>query len=422
MSVSSTKRGPPQADGGLSPGIKRAAKEWNPVPEDLRECAVCEESFIAGVDGIDCCAGTEDDVDADTGAVVARGHKPVAWCSKCVAKWFLTERKYPQCEECPDVYPDYAAVRASCPDVRAMPKDKQDEMQQAFDALEHMHTARCPSCGCIGTAHGDGTVEVHNTKPVLCWKEDGTQASQPSMHHPVLCEECLGPLNWCFCKMPKKGYHINHYFRDFSNPKTFLARNCHLTPRDVRNFLVWLMTYRNGRLPAVCPGCRRLVARADTECHELGCCGYKICFLCGYAARGPNLVDHYAGLGGTCTQFPQHLCINGTRYPCTPACQSISGGDCNKPDHKEWRDKYNELRRAEWAIGFVKSLPTKLLGEVRDTLNRIFFPGAPVARFQDGYVLPGAPLSTLGFRKECSPSLLNLARQLIRRAEDLLVL
>jgi hypothetical protein len=403
--------------GELSPGVKRA-RQWDEPPKDHRVCHVCEEDFTEGVDGMDCCCGQSDELHPVTDEVVIKGHQPVSICSACIAKWFLTSRRYPQCNDCASVFPEYDAVYASCPEVRALPQSVREEMEHAHHALEHIHRARCPSCGTIGSAHGNGTVEIHNIKPVLCWRTDGSRATNPSMNHPLLCEECLGPLQWCFCDAPRKAYHLNHYFRDMNCKDTFLTRNHYITEAMVKSFVFWLMTFDEGRLPAVCPGCRRLISRADNQCHELGCCGYKICFFCGFADRGPNLLDHYQGAGGSCVQFPQSLRIHGKQYPCTDACQSIKGGDCTDPAHREWHEQYDNVRRRTWLMRFIDSLSPKRLPVVEQTLNRIFFPSKPISRFPESYVLAGTPLSSPGWRRCCSVVLFEDAATAIRRVND----
>lgn len=254
-----------------------------------------------------------------------------------------------------------------------------------------------------------------------CWLMDGTSAGTQLCMHQDLCEECLGPTNWCFCKVPQRPYHLNHFWRNMNPPVEgrFLQRNHQLTADDVMSFLMWIFSYK-GDIPVVCPGCRKHLARAS-DCHEVGCCGWKMCSLCGYAARGPNLIDHYAGMGtGGCLLYPRQLNLNGMTCPCTANCQSLERGDCNVQQHAKWRSAYHAFRRVKWIRMFVRSLPRRLLYAAIATINRMFFPHNPVHRFPDtAMTMTGPPLKDRKFRREAPAYIVEAARFAAMLANDL---
>ena len=156
-------------------------------------------------------------------------------------------------------------------------------------------------------------------------------------------------------------------------------------------------------------------------CHELKCCRYKICFMCGFAARGPNLVDHYNSAGGRCPQFEHHVRIADqfehiVPYLCTQECQSHATGDCNVAAHHWWRNRYHLHRLAEMGLQFLSSLTTKQQEFASRWLNSFVFPKSPVVRLP----LAFKPLQINGTRPRLNAALQGVVHMWCTHCENAL--
>lgn len=376
------------------------------------ECAVCEEESAAVFSMSSLFDGFLPDP-TDILSLCSDGSHHI--CAKCVVETFKSTKRIPCCMQCrssgePDTNLPFA--QAFCLFAGVLGSDFEEQCTQKIplcevpdictqefvdDYVEEgslmdqlcerylMHRASTEvQCACHPDRPARGRINTETNlvefdgdprkyiQEVVLILDDGTavETSVLEQHAPV-CAQCLtvhapGCHPWCQCEINKD--FMNSFFRatEREQCKRRLFRNKEISIPQIMSF--FSETIFAEHLSVVCPGCHTTIHRTEA-CNEIACpCGYKICYHCGFARyQSFPLLDHFStdtdlvATGQRCPRYCENLGpLAGEPCPCTSACQSHKGGDCNVPSHQLYQRRLTLLRKQTRIKRFLQCLdPSK---------------------------------------------------------------